>query len=164
MGVAWAIVFGAALILVGDADAQRTKKRYLSICPDPTIPCPTSYEFKPHQMPFRLPANAVIWETEAFYAIILRSVPNPNDDCALIVPEDERLETQKLFPRHKVFATRCYDVEELYYTNTARGQQFMAVYAGRTRAQANQMLAKVKATGKFKGANLRLMRSGFNGT
>jgi hypothetical protein len=40
----------------------------------------------------------------------------------------------------------------------------MAVYAGRTRAQANAMLEKVKATGKYPGANLRQMRAGFNGT
>jgi hypothetical protein len=39
----------------------------------------------------------------------------------------------------------------------------MAVYAGRTRAEANAMLARVKATGKFDGANLRRMSIGFNG-
>jgi hypothetical protein len=144
--------------------AQRRAKRYLAVCPDPTVPCVTSFEFKPHQLPFRLPENAVIWETEQFYAVILKSVRNPNDDCAQIVPEAERLEAQKLFPRNKVFATRCYDPEELYYTNTARDQQFMAVYAGRTKAEANRMLANVRATGKYSGANLRLMRSGFNGT
>jgi hypothetical protein len=40
----------------------------------------------------------------------------------------------------------------------------MAIYAGLTPAEANRMLAAVKATGKFPGANLRRMRATFNGT
>jgi hypothetical protein len=40
----------------------------------------------------------------------------------------------------------------------------MAVYAGMTMADANAMLAKVKATGKFPGANIRRMRALINGT
>ena len=40
----------------------------------------------------------------------------------------------------------------------------MAVFAGRTKAEAAKVLAQVKATGKFPGANLRLMQAGFNGT
>ena len=39
----------------------------------------------------------------------------------------------------------------------------MAVYAGKAPAEANRMLAAVKATGKFPGANIRRMRTGFNG-
>ena len=40
----------------------------------------------------------------------------------------------------------------------------MAVYAGRTPAEANAMLARVKAAGKYPGAYLRRMRAGINGT
>jgi hypothetical protein len=40
----------------------------------------------------------------------------------------------------------------------------MAIYAGTTIADANRMLAAVKATGKFPGANIRRMRTSFNGT
>jgi hypothetical protein len=40
----------------------------------------------------------------------------------------------------------------------------MAVYAGRTQAEAAQMLSSVKATGKFAGASIRRMSAGFNGT
>jgi len=136
----------------------------LALCPDPTVRCRTSYEFKPHQLPFALPENAVLWETEQFYAVVLKSVRDTAQDCSVFIPEAERLAAQRLFPRHKVFASRCYDPEELYYTNVAEGQQFMAVYAGRTRAEAGRMLSKVRATGKYGGANLRRMRSGFNGT
>ncbi|MCA1591926.1 MAG: hypothetical protein LC754_04595 [Acidobacteria bacterium] len=106
----------------------------------------------------------MLYDTEPFYAIILKSVRNTQDDCAIFVPEPERIEAQKLFPHHKVFASRCHDAEELYYTNVAPDQQFMAVFAGHTRAEAVRMLAQVKATGKFPGASLRRMSSGFNGT
>jgi hypothetical protein len=169
-----AITFGVALLLLacvlapalaaGAAGQRRPPRRQLALCPDPTVRCRTSYEFKPHQLPFALPENAVLWETEQFYAVVLRSVRDTAQDCSAFIPEGERLAAQQLFPRHKVFASRCYDPEELYYTNIAEGQQFMAVYAGRTRAEAERMLAKVKATGKYKDANLRRMRTGFNGT
>ena len=167
-----AIIFAAASLLLAcvvapslaGATQRRGRGRPLTICPDPTVRCRTSYEFKPHQLPFVIPASAVLWETEEFYAVVLKSVRDAAQDCSVFIPEAERVEAQQLFPRHKVFASRCYDPEELYYTNVAEGQQFMAVYAGRTRAEAERMLAKVRATGKYAGANLRRMRSGFNGT
>jgi hypothetical protein len=40
----------------------------------------------------------------------------------------------------------------------------MAVYAGMSLAEANRLLASVKATGKFPGANIRRMRAMINGT
>jgi hypothetical protein len=40
----------------------------------------------------------------------------------------------------------------------------MAVYAGATLAEAKRVLAAVNATGKFPGANIRRIRTGFNGT
>jgi hypothetical protein len=40
----------------------------------------------------------------------------------------------------------------------------MAVYAGSTLAEGKRVLALVTATGKFPGANLRRIRTGFNGT
>jgi len=121
--------------------------------------------FKPHDLPFRIPARAVIWESELFYAVILRSVKTAEDDCLNFVPEDERKATQALFPRNKVFTDRgCGEAGETYYTGTQPGARFMAVYAGRTRREANALLARVKATGKFAGANLRRMSIGFNGT
>ncbi len=150
-----------------DAYAQRGKhipKRPAAICPDPTVRCRTSVEFAPHQLPFVVPPNAAIFETEKFYVVILKSVPDKTQDCTGFVQESERLEAQKLFPRNKVFASRCYEPDELYYENIDSEVMFMAVYAGRTRAQAQGMLAKVKATGKFPGAYLKRTSTGFNGT
>ena len=81
----------------------RHRAKKASICGNPLIPCKTSATFQPNDLPFRVPANAVIIDTEPFYAIILKSVSVTNDDCDVFVPETERLETQALFPDHKVF-------------------------------------------------------------
>ena len=146
------------------ASAQRGKA---PVCGDPTLRCRTGdINFPPHNLPFQIPRNAVIWETELFYAVILKSIRVADEygECETFVSEDERLAAQKLFPRHKVFTSRCTEPGDLYYTNTDPKARFMAVYAGRTRAEANAMLAKVKATGQYPGANLRRMRAGFNGT
>lgn len=134
------------------------------ICSDPTVPCKTTGTFDPNDLAFQIPANKVIWESELFYAVILQSVASPDDNCDTFVPEADRLEAQTLFPKMKVFTSRCTMGGSLFYTNIAPKQQFMAVYAGATKAQADQMLATVKATGKYSGANIRRMRVGFNGT
>jgi hypothetical protein len=149
------------------ASARRAATPHVAtVCPDPTARCATSIRFEPYQLPFRLPADGVIEETEQFYAVVLKSVRDESrgGDCNVFIPEAERLEAQALFPRQKVFASRCMEAGDLFYTNVADDSQFMAVYAGRTRAEAGATLAKVKATGKYPGANLRRMRAGFNGT
>ena len=160
------VLFG--LIACGaSASAQhRAKPRSAILCPDPAVACRTSVEFQPYQLPFRVPADAVIYETEMFYAVILKSVRDASKggDCNVFVPETDRLAAQALFPHNKVFASRCFESGDLYYTNVASDQQFIAVYAGRTIAEARALLSKVKATGKYPGANLRRMRAGFNGT
>jgi hypothetical protein len=155
----------ALLACVAVASAQR-RSRLAAVCGDPTVRCPSTVEFQPYQLPFRIPRNAVIWETEKFYAVILKSVRDESrgGDCNIFVPEVEREAAQALFPRSKVFASRCTEPGDLYYSGVAEGAQFMAVYAGRTRAEGLAMLQKVKATGQFPGANLRRMSSGFNGT
>ena len=155
------------LLAVGVAAAQRRRAPRLgAVCGDPTVRCPTSIEFQPYQLPFRIPANAAIWETEKFYAVILKSMRDPSQggDCNVFIPEAEREAAQALFPRHKVFASRCMEPGDLFYTGVAEDSQFVAVYAGRTRAEGLAMLEKVKATGKYPGANLRRMSAGFNGT
>jgi hypothetical protein len=151
---------------VAAAQRRRAAPHPAAVCGDPTARCPTSVEFRPYQLPFRLPPGAVIWETEKFYAVILKSVRDESKDfdCNVFIPEAEREAAQALFPRNKVFASRCFDSGDLFYTGAAEATQFMAVYAGRTRAEGLAMLEKVKATGRYPGANLRRMSSGFNGT
>jgi hypothetical protein len=143
---------------------KRRPVKHLSVCGNPNVTCTSEATFEPYDLPFRMPANAVIYDTELFYAIILRSVTVPRDSCDNFIPEPERLSAQILFPDHKVFTSRCAEPGRLSYSNTSSKANFMAVYAGATLSQANQMLAAVKATGKFPGANLRRMRAVMNGT
>ena len=135
------------------------------ICGDPTVTCKTNATFQPNDLPFRVPKTANIYDTDLFYAIMLKSA-NVSDEnnCETFVPENDRLAAQALFPAHKVFSSRCADPGGLFYTNTGPKTRFMAVYAGMSLADANSMLRTVKATGKYPGANIRRMRAGFNGT
>jgi len=164
-----ALLLGAFTLALGftaGGAAQRRRRpqaRRWQVCGDPTVRCRTDVTFEAHDLPFGLPQNAVIWESEMFYAIILKSI-NAKDDCDQHVSESDRLAAQTLFPNHKVFATRCAEPGNLFYTNTNPDYKFMAVYAGATRTEAMRMLDRVKATGQYPTANLRRMRAGFNGT
>jgi hypothetical protein len=165
-------VFGIVLCLLLAASAPAAQRRRgkprpkpATVCGDPTATCRTTVTFEPYNLPFLLPSNAVIYDTEEFYAVILKSIRDDKLDGTIFVPETERIEAQGLFPHNKVFTSRDNGMPgDLYYTNTGSNQQFMAVYAGRTKAEAAKVLAQVKATGKFPGANLRRMHAGFNGT
>jgi hypothetical protein len=122
--------------------------------PDPQVPDP---RFKPHQMPFELPNDGVARaeiRSERFYAVLLSS-PAP---CS--VTEEQRLAVQAQFPARKVFAMRfdCEEEELITYTNVRAGVGFIAVYAGRTAAEAKSFLAEVLEGGRFPGANLRRMQ------
>lgn len=156
----------AAAVPAGPAASEQKRRpaRRLAVCGNPNLSCPSEVAFKPYDLPFRLPANAVIYDTELFYAVILKSVKAPNDECEIFVPETERQAAQALFPDHKVFASRCFESGEVGYSNISPNAHFMAVYAGMTLADANRMLTAVKATGKFSGAYIRRMRAGINGT
>ena len=155
----------ASACLLGTAQQSRGQRKPTpkgAVCGDPTVACQTSAQFETYDLPFRLPARAVIWESEQFYAIILKSVATK--DCEKFVAEEERQQTQQLFPHNKVFTSRCPEAGFVYYTNVKPDVHFMAVYAGRTRTAADVFLAQVKATGKFPDATLRQMSIGFNGT
>ncbi len=162
-------IVGLAFVSAGlmDADAQsRTprKRPRGSICGNPKMACKTVATFHDNDLPFRVPENSVIFDTELFYAVIVKSVAAKEEDCDTFVPEADRLATQALFPERKVFASRCVDIENLFYTNVDPKFRFMAVYAGTSLAEAKRTLDAVKATGKFPSAYLRRMRTGFNGT
>lgn len=116
--------------------------------------------FKPHQLSFQTPSDGVAraeFRSAPFYAIILKSAGR----CS--IAEDERRAVQALFPANKVFATRfeCPDEpeENIAYTNVNPEVGFLAVYAGDALPQAEEFLARVKATGRFPGANIRRMQA-----
>ncbi len=158
-------VVTALSLCAGVISAQtRRAVKHGTICGNPAIKCRTSATFPENDLPFQIPSNANIYDTDLFYAIILKSVNVAADNCERFVPESERLAAQAQFPDHKVFSSRCADPGGLFYTNTSSKTRFMAVYAGKSLADANKMLAAVKASGKYPGANIRRMRAGFNGT
>jgi hypothetical protein len=161
-----ALIAGTTLSFsAGTMSAQKRKPvRHGVICGNPTVPCKTSATFPANDLPFRIPSTFNIYDTDLFYAVILKSVSVPEDNCDTFIPEGDRLAAQRLFPDYKVFSSRCADPGELSYTNTSPKTRFMAVYAGMTLADANLMLAKVKATGKYPSAIVRRMRAAFNGT
>ena len=159
------LVLVSANFLAASSQSKTARKRPRgSICGNPQVTCKTTATFAANDLPFRVPQNSVIFDTELFYAVILKSVTANEDDCNTFIPETERLATQEIFPDRKVFASRCVDIENLFYTNVNPKARIMAVYAGSTMAEAKKVLETVKATGKFPGAYLRRMRTGFNGT
>jgi hypothetical protein len=160
-----AVAIMVAVIVLPKTTAQKRRPAgHFTVCGNPNVPCKSAATFEPYALPFRAPENSVIIDTELFYAVILKSVGVSEEDCDVFVSEDERLQTQELFPDHKVFTSRCTDAGEMFFTGMSPKHRFMAVYAGATLPEANRILAAVKTTGKFPGANLRRMRTGFNGT
>jgi hypothetical protein len=95
--------------------------------------------FQPNDLQFRVPENAVIFDTELFYAVILKSMKTSDYDCNVFVPESERLQAQALFQDRKVFASRCVDPENLFYTNVNPNYRIMAVYAGTMLPEAKRV-------------------------
>lgn len=69
------------------------------------------------------------------------------------------MEAQSMFLKPKGFASHfgCGHLT-VGYTNVNYNYNFLAVYAGETQAAANAFLARVKAEGKFPGANVRKMQ------
>ena len=149
-----------------DVVAQKKRRpiRHPAVCGNPNVSCPSAFPFEPYDLRFRMPQTAVIYDTDLFYAVILRSVRSPAENCDNYIPEPDRLAAQILFPNNKVFTSRCAVPGQVSYSNTSARAQFMAVYAGMSLTDANRMLTVVKATGKFPGANIRRTRAMVNGT
>ncbi len=134
-----------------------------AVCSDPSAPCRTKYSFESYQLPFRIKQKLAFgrtYKSMLFYAVILESVPTQNDagECRHI-EESARLEAQAMFPERKVFASHFECAEELIlYTSVNQSFNFMAVYGGATKAEANKMLSRVRATNRFPSANIRRMQ------
>ena len=162
------IILGVTIMTVFCSLAYSQRRSTVGdVCGDPTVKCRTAADFQQYELAFNWGnANSAIVESRPFYAIILKSVKVKSDysDCAEKFPEAERLDAQALFPKNKVFAMRCNEAVQNYYTNVANNTSFLGVYAGQTLTQARAFLKKVDETGKFPGASIRRMRVGINGT
>jgi len=167
-------IVAASLLASGTASAQthRPVKHGGQICGNPKVSCKTSATFEVNDLPFQVGKDMVIVDTVPFYAIILKSAAVKDDNCDVFIPESDRVAAQELFPNNKVFSSRCIDPENLFYEEVgtrkprilSETHRIMAVYAGKTLAEAKELLEAVKATGKYPGANIRRLRTGFNGT
>jgi hypothetical protein len=147
-----------------DAAAQRTRKATFRVCGNPIAACSTRSDFKEDDIPFLYPKNYVVGESELFYIVVVKSIKlAPGADCEEI-KLSEREDLQASFPNNKVFYARgCYSLLNNYYTNIAEDTIALAVYAGRTKTEADTFLKRVKAN-KYEGAYLKRIRTGFNGT
>lgn len=129
------------------------------VCPDPAKPCGEFRQFRPHELSFRIGRKFDFDRgqdrSQPFYAVILRSGPL----CG--IAEAEREAAQSAFPDRKVFVHRhlCEDfTDPVTYTNVNRKAGFLAVYAGRTEAEARELQARVRAAGRYPDAGLRRMQ------
>jgi len=127
------------------------------VCPDPQNPCVEVERFKPNELSFRIASKFDFDRGQdrsaAFYAVILKS----GELCR--IPDEERIAAQGRFEGRKVFLHRYFCEEfgdKVTYTNVNRKAGFLAVYAGRTEAEARAFLADAQA--KYPGANLRRMQ------
>lgn len=161
-------IFGLFALLcfcvIGAAGQKRANTG--RVCGDPTAACKTRGDFQAFEIPFEYGKGMAISQSQLFYAVIVKSVKLRKDesDCETAIPETGRLAIQKLFPRNMVFVMRCWESGQTSYSNVADGVSFMGIYAGKTIAEANAFLARVKAAGDFKGATVRRMRILINGT
>lgn len=156
------IVIGVFLVGAGFGQSKKQGK----ICGDPSVKCNTGeIIFESYEIPFEIPRNYIVAESQWFYAIILRSSkPKESEDCENKITENERLTVQKLFPSNKVFAHKCDEPGLLYYKGVVYNTVFLAVYGGKTLAEAKKFLKIVQFSGKFEGAYIKKLQAQFNGT
>ena len=132
------------------------------LCPQPAVKCSSSYSFAPYQLPFVIKEKLVFgksYQSEEFYAVILKSVKSVGDPDCTIVTEEERLEAQKLWPTRKVFTSHLNCPEELVlYENVDRNFNFLAVYAGKTLKEAQRVLTQIKANPRYSQVYLKRTR------
>ncbi|MEO6654722.1 MAG: hypothetical protein ABIO36_01425 [Pyrinomonadaceae bacterium] len=153
------------ILLSLSAQAQK-KSKSGKICGDPTAPCKSRESFQEFDLAFDQGRNFVIYESDWFYGIVLKSAKLKDwGDCASpSFGEAERLSIQGVFPHNKVFALNCVEAGTNYYSGVADNTALIGVYAGRTWAEANKFLKTVKAVNKFTGIKVRKMKIGVNGT
>lgn len=155
--------------------AQAGGKSGLEVVPAPgaRVPVRSGKAFHAWELPFRLPARLkpnALYESAPFYAVVLRKVEDTpcdgqyNESSRSV--EDLRKAAQKRFPATKVFADQgCPDMTAASYRvdGTAEGMSFgpfIAVYAGKTEAEARAVLAKARTA--YPGAAVKRMRVNYS--
>src|SRR6185503_3014035 len=148
-GKSLTVAFAAAALALVSISAQAQ----LKVCPDPSSPCKSKHKtFEKYELSFILPKTIkpnIAYQSAPFYAIIFKSWAESDCDQGEYSSATERfrLQAQKLFPDRKVFAShQCPDMGALGYTVNGKPEirAFVAVYAGETQAEADQLLVKAK--------------------
>jgi hypothetical protein len=145
----------------------------LKVCPNPAAPCKSRHrDFYPYDLSFNLPAKIKVntdYKSAPFFAVMLKEniQVSPNEECDggefHKRVESERKTIQTIFPDKKVFASyQCPDMGALSYTvnGKAANENFIALYAGETQAEANQALFLAQI--KYPKATLKKMQVIFN--
>ena len=114
--------------------------------------CKTTATFQPNDLPFRMPENVVIYDTDLFYAIILKSVARaPTITVTSLFPKANDWPRNLCFPITKSSPRDVPNVEALSYTNISPKHRIMAVYAGTTLAEANSHAGSGKGYREISG-------------
>jgi len=145
------------------------------VCPDPRQPCNSKARtFAPYEISFQLPgklARGKTYNSLPFYAVLLKTYAEEScdgDDHTVSI-ERERQKIQLAYPYNKVFASySCPNLDAVDYSFAGRldasGDRvlimtFIAVYAGKTEADAKQFLGYVKTV--YPEATLKLMTASY---
>lgn len=146
------------------------------VCPDPAKPCNhKDKQFDEWELPFKMPARLQANKTNSsapFYAIILKSYAL-EDDCDggeyIEAGEAERKQLQREYPDRKVFASyECPNMAAVSYDFPGKWDakkemalitNFLAIYAGKTKEEAEELLGKLRA--KYPDAQLKQMTANY---
>ena len=130
-----------------------TAQTPLKVCPNPSSPCHSRHKsFEKYELSFHLPRAIkpnVAYKSASFYAVILKTFSDPECDVGEYSTEIERYrqQAQKIFPDQKVFAdNQCPDMGAVGYIIAGQEEAivFVAVFAGESKAEGEQALAKAK--------------------
>ena len=123
--------------------AKRQRAKRGSICGNPKVACKTTVPFQPHDLPFQVPANSVIFDTELFYAVMLKSVKTRRRRLQRCLFRKQSGWKRRLyFPSAKFSRPDVYDIENLFYSTISANVRIMAVYAGTTLPEARRCLSR----------------------
>jgi len=146
------------------------------VCPDPAKPCQhKDKHFDDWELSFKMPAKLLANKTNSsasFYGIILKTY-KLEDDCDggeyIEAGEAERKQLQSQYPERKVFASyECPNMAAVGYDfpgkwdakkEMALVTNFLAIYAGKTNAEAEELLGKLRA--KYPDAQVKQMTANY---
>ncbi len=147
-----------------------------AVCPDPAKPCHHKEKhFDDWELSFRMPSKMTpnkTYSSAPFYAVIVKTYEMA-EDCDggeyIEAVEAERKRLQSSEPGKKAFASyECPNMGAVNYEFDGKWDakkdnivigNFLAIYAGETKEDADQMLKKL--TSKYPDAKIKRMTAGY---